>query len=50
MANPSDPKIFPDFNVCNKFFCQEGHPGELASKEKTPMFMCGAKASLRAFE
>ena len=50
MANPSEPKILPAFNVWNKFFCQEDHPGESASNEKTPILMWGAKASLRAFE
>ena len=49
IARPSDPKIFPDFNVCSKFFCHELHPEEFFSNEKTPIFICGAKANFPFF-
>ena len=45
---PPEPKIFPLFKVCSRFFCQENQPGEFFSKEKTPMFICGAKANFLA--
>jgi len=34
IANPSEPKIFPAFKVCSKFFCQLSHPKEFFSNEK----------------
>ena len=48
IANPSDPKIFPAFKVFDKLFCQELHPLEFFSSEKTPIFICGAKANFLA--
>jgi hypothetical protein len=48
MARPSEPKIFPLFKVCSRFFCQEIQPEEFFSNEKTPIFMCGAKANFLA--
>ena len=48
MAKPSDPKILPAFKVFSKLFCQVLHPLESFSKEKTPMLICGAKASFLA--
>ena len=48
IANPSEPKIFPAFKVCLRLFCQLSQPGEFFSKEKTPMFICGAKANFLA--
>ena len=48
MANCSDPKIFPAFSVCSKFFCHVIHPTEFFSREKTPILICGANASFRA--
>jgi len=48
IARPSEPKIFPDFNVFSRFFCQDFHPGESRSNEKTPILICGAKANFLA--
>ena len=31
-----------------RFFCHELHPGEFFSNEKTPIFICGAKANFLA--
>ena len=45
MAKPSDPNTLPLLNVLLKFFCQTFHTGEFFSKEKTPIFKCGAKAN-----
>ena len=49
IANPSDPKIFPELKVLFKFFCQLLQQGDFSSNEKTPIFICGANASFLAF-
>ena len=38
----------PAFKVFDKLFCQESQPVDFFSKEKTPMFIWGAKASFLA--
>ena len=48
IANPSEPKIFPAFKVFDKLFCHELQPLEFFSNEKTPIFICGAKANFLA--
>ena len=44
IAKPSEPNILPLERDFFKFFCQTLQHGEFFSKEKTPIFKCGAKA------
>ena len=48
IAKPSEPKIFPFERVFFRFFCHTSQHFEFFSNEKTPIFICGAKANFLA--
>jgi hypothetical protein len=41
----SEPKILPFFKACLKFFCQTNQWGASFSKQNTPIFKCGLRAT-----
>ena len=48
IASCSEPKISPPFKVSLRLFCQISQDLEFFSKEKTPIFIWGAKANFLA--